>query len=164
MEDFSFERLQGSQSSKVHNLPEEKKKSKDVKSQSEIIFNFLSKKWQNFTFKTICKSFDRLSCEWPFCWEQLDIFTLSIFKYVLMANDLQLGSLFFYSGMRTHSSFFSALSSENYTKKRIKIRTLINRIISNSSDGFTNFLYDYESTKFSRNKNLLIFLCTANVM
>ena len=94
--------------------------SKDVKSQSEIIFNFLSKKWQNFTFKTICKSFDRLSCEWPFCWEQLDIFTLSIFKYVLMANDLQLGSLFFYSGMRTHSSFFSALSSENYTKKELK--------------------------------------------
>ena len=63
MEDFSFERLLSSQSSK-----REKKQFKRHQSQSEIIF-FLSKKWQNFTFKTICKSFDRLSCEWPFCWE-----------------------------------------------------------------------------------------------
>jgi len=31
-----------------------------------------------------------------------------------------MGSLFFYSGMRTHSSFFSALSSENYKRNELK--------------------------------------------
>ena len=114
MEDFSFERLRSSQSSR-----REKNNWKDVKARVKLFFFFRksgkilhSKQYVNHLIDWAVNGHS-VGSSW-------------IYSLFLSSNMYWWRTIYswvvclFYSGMRTHSSFFSALSSENYKKRELK--------------------------------------------
>ena len=160
MEDFSFERLRGSQSSR-----REKTIQKTSKARVKLFLIFFRKSGKILHSKQYVNHL----IDWAVNGHSVGsswIYSLFLSSNMYWWRTIYSWVVCFFTpecGLTLPSFLLCLLKI--IQKKRIKIRTLINRIISNSSDGFTNFLYYYESTKFSRKKSLLfLYIYTASAM